>query len=130
MPKRKIKARSGNVGLHEIETLRRAIGEGLPWLLHTADNTYRRTGLTTRQNILLSYVTGINSGAAVFLAGEPHPSRETVAYVKAQLQADIDEAEKRFKGVFTGKRRKGVFFAIRDQIRPRDQSFDLRWRST
>jgi hypothetical protein len=113
MPKRKRIARSGNESAQDIETLRRKIQEGFPWLLHTADNTYRRTGLTTRQNILLAYITGINSGAAVFLAGEPHPSRETVAYVKAQLQADIDEAEKRFKGIFTGRRRTGIFF--RDQ---------------
>jgi hypothetical protein len=110
MPRRKKVLRNRSVSSHDIEMLRRAIAEGYPWILHQADNLYRHTGLTIQQNILLSYVTGIAAGVGVFLAGEDHPSKETVLAVRAELQADIDEAEERYKAVFTGERRHDKFF--------------------
>jgi hypothetical protein len=109
MPLRKIRARNSSVTSQEVESLRRAITDGYPWLLHTQNNVHRRTGLSLRLNILLSYVTGIVAGAGVFL-DEEHPSQETIANIKAELQADIDEAEERFKNTFTGKRRSDSFF--------------------
>ena len=111
MPRRKLRTRTTtNVSPREIEALRRAINEGYPWLLHTKDNVYRRTGLNIRLNILLSYVTGISAGPCVYLGGEDHPTKETVAAVKTELMDDIAEAEARFKSVFTGKRRPDSFF--------------------
>ena len=97
MPRRKIRSRTtSSVTPREIEALRSAIQNDMPWLLHTDHKVFRRTGLSIRLNILLAHVTGITSGVSVFLSGESHPSRETVAAVKAQLQDDIAAAEKRF----------------------------------
>jgi len=98
MPKRKAAARSRTLNQRDVELLREAVRAGFPWLLHTADDPFRsrRTGLTIQQNILLSHVTGITAGAGVFLSGEDHPTEETVAAVKAELQADIAEAERRY----------------------------------
>ena len=95
---------------HDIEALRRAINEGYPWILHTADKTRRVTGLTIRQNIVLTYVTGILAGAGVFLSGEDHPSKETVAAVKAELKTEIAEAEARYESIFIGNRYYDGFF--------------------
>jgi hypothetical protein len=92
--------------------------------MHTTDNTeFRHTGLAIRQSILLSYVTGVVAGAGVFLSGEAHPSRETVAAVKAGLQNDIAEAEKRYKAIFTGKRRPDSFFRHQTPFNPRRAEF-------
>jgi hypothetical protein len=111
MPKRKTKQRAAAVSPREIEALRRAIQAGFPWALRVkGDDTFRTTGLSIRLNILLSYVTGIAAGACVFLSGGEHPSRETVAAVKAELKGDIANAEKRFKGIFVGKRHADSFF--------------------
>lgn len=104
MPRRKTRPRSAGMSQHDIEVLRNAIREGFPWLLHTADKTRRVTGLTIRQNIVLTYVTGILAGAGVFLSGEDHPSKETVAAVKAELKNEIAEAEARYKSIFIGQR--------------------------
>ena len=95
---------------HDIEVLRRAIGEGLPWRLHV-DDRFQQGGLETRHAILLSYVCNIPCGIAVFLAGNPHPSQETVRMLKKELKDDIRQAEKRFKGIFKGERRNYNFFA-------------------
>ena len=120
MPKRKTATRSqGSVTAAEIEMLRRAIIDGYPWALRIKnDDTYRQTGLNFRLNILLSYVTGIAAGPGVFCAGGEHPSRETVAAVKAELQDEIDEAEKRFKGLFIGKRHRDSFFREQNLYSP------------
>ena len=95
---------------HDIEALRTAINKGIPWILHSADKTCRGTGLTIRQSILLSHVTGITAGAAIFLSGEDHPSKETVAAVKAELESEIAEAEERYKSIFIGERHSDGFF--------------------
>jgi hypothetical protein len=111
MPKRKTKQRAAAVSPREIEALRRAIMDGYPWALRIkGDDKFRQTGLSLRLNILLSYITGIAAGAGVFLSGGEHPSRETVAAVKAELKDDIENAEKRFKGSFVGKRHADSFF--------------------
>jgi hypothetical protein len=102
--------RSRKVGAADVAALRQAIRAGYPWLLHTGDDIWRHTGLNTQQNIMLAYVTGISSGVAVFLAGEPHPSKEIVAAVKAELQVDIDAAERRFRKIFKGHRYRDSFF--------------------
>jgi len=95
MPKRKTATRSqGSVTPAEIEMLRRAIAEGFPWICNVAGE-YRKPILNPRLSILLSYCTNI-SCLAIFCAGYSHPSRETIKAVKAALQADINEAERRF----------------------------------
>ena len=118
MPKRKAAPRSRSVNQRDVELLRGAIQNGFPWLLHTDNKTFRQTGLSIQQNILLSYVTGIAAGAGVFLAGENHPSRETVAAVKEELKADIAEAERRYGRVFTGTRHKDNFFRFQNPYSP------------
>ena len=119
MPKRKTKQRAAAVSPREIEALRRAIMDGYPWALRIkGDDTYRQTGLNFRLNILLSYVTGIAAGPGVFCAGGEHPSRKTVAAVKAELKDEIDEAEKRFKGIFIGKRHRDSFFREQNPYSP------------
>lgn len=110
MPRRKTRTRSAGMSQHDIEALRRAINEGYPWILHTADTSRRVTGLTIGQSILLSHVTGITAGAAIFLSGEDHPSKETVAAVKAELKTEIAEAEARYKSIFIGERHSDGFF--------------------
>lgn len=112
------KPNRNNVSRHKIEALRRAIRDGYPWLLHTNENVFRQTGLSIRENILLSYVTGISAGACVFLAGGDHPSKETVAAVKEELKADIAEAERRRGRVFTGTRHKDGFFRFQNPYSP------------
>jgi hypothetical protein len=78
--------------------------------------------LTTELNILLSYITGISAGAGIYLAGEDHSSRETVAVVKALLKEEIAEAEKRYKNIFTGKRYQDSFFRyLNPQSPPRSE---------
>ena len=120
MPKRKAAARSRTLNQRDVELLREAIRNGFPWLLHTADDPFRsrRTGLTIQQNILLSHVTGITAGAGVFLSGEDHPTEETVAAVKAELQADIAEAERRYGQMFTGTQHKDGFFRFQNPYSP------------
>jgi hypothetical protein len=96
MPKRKTATRSqGSVTPAEIEMLRRAIAEGFPWICNV-DDEYRKPILNSRLNILLSYCTNI-SCLEVFCSGYSHPSPETVKAVRAALQADINEAERRFE---------------------------------
>jgi hypothetical protein len=121
MPVRRLRiARRGVVTQKDVEVLRQAIRVGLPWVCHHIDGRYRRDDLlTTEQNILLSYVTGISCGAAVYLGGGDHPSRKTVKAVKAELQADIDEAEKKFGGIFRGERHSYDFFAFEGSDRMR-----------
>jgi hypothetical protein len=111
MPRRKLTVRNRNLSQIDIEALRQAIREGWPWITETADNRFRENfNLTIRQSIVLSYITGIAGSCAVYLAGEDHPSRETVAAVKAELNEDIAEAEKRFGPQFVGKRHSDSFF--------------------
>ena len=110
MPLRRKRTRSGNISPHDIEALRGAIHEGYPWILHSTDNVFRVTGLTTMQNILLSYATGIAAGAAIFLSGEDHPSKEAVAAVKAELKSEIAEAEARCKSIFIRERHRDGYF--------------------
>jgi hypothetical protein len=118
-----VRSHGGSVSAHDIEALRRAIQAGFPWLLHTEDRTYRRSGLTLAQGVLLSYITGIAAGAAVFLAGNPHPSRKTVASVKGELKDEIAEAEKRFKSIFKGQRRSYDFFRYEGPQAPKRKEF-------
>ena len=95
MPKRKTATKSqGSVTAADIETLRRAIAEGFPWICKI-DDVYRKPILNSRLNILLSYCTNIPC-LEIFCAGYSHPSSETVKAVTAALQADINEAERRF----------------------------------
>jgi hypothetical protein len=113
MPRRKRTARSQVLNNRDVETLRRAIQDGYPWILHTESREYRRTGLSIPLSILLSYVTGISAGVAVFLGGEEHPTREVVTAVRAELKNDIAAAEERYKKIFTGKRHPESFFRYR-----------------
>src|SRR5262245_52410525 len=112
MPLRKRTLRSRNLNQHDIEVLRTAIREGVPWLLHQKDNQFRSSGLDIRHGILLSYVTHVLCGPGVFLAGEEHPSREIVEAVRAELADDIAVAEKRYRKIFTGRHYPESFSAI------------------
>jgi hypothetical protein len=121
MPVRRLRiARRGIVTSKDIEALRGALKLGWPWIFHHIDGRYRRADLlTTEQNILLSYVTGISCGPAVYCGGGDHPSKATVKAVRAELKDDIAEAEKQFEGIFRGERHSYAFFAFEgaDRIR-------------
>ena len=96
MARRKAKPRNLNsVSPHEIEQLRDAINRGFPWFFKHPDNQYRQSGLSSRLNILLSYVTGIYS-MDVGCAGGSHPSKETVETVRAILNDDLVRADEKY----------------------------------
>jgi len=105
MPKRKTTTvrEHGSVTPREIEQLREAIAQGFPWVSNHVDNMYRQSGLPARLDILLSYVTGLGC-LSIFGSGYDHPSKQTVKAVKAELQSDIDAAEKRYASVCVGER--------------------------
>jgi hypothetical protein len=97
MPKRKTTTvrQHGSVSPHEIEKLRDAVNRGFPWFFNHPDNQYRQSGLSSRLNILLSYVTGIYS-MDVGCAGGSHPSKETVETVRAILNDDLVRADEMY----------------------------------
>jgi hypothetical protein len=98
MPRRKEKTRiSKGVSPHDIEALRNALREGWPWRLHE-DETFRQVPLDTRLQIMISHLTGIFTIACGF-PSDPHPSDETVSYLRSQLAVELDEGEKRWGGL-------------------------------
>ena len=86
----------GSVSNGEIQQLRDAISQGYPWICEIDDGVYHPAVLNAKLNILLSYLTNIPC-LEIHCVGDPHPSPETIAAVKAQLKEDIGSAEQRFK---------------------------------
>ena len=68
-------------------------------------------------------MTGIVSGAGIFLSGEPHPSAETVEALRAELSNDIAEGERRYGALFTGKRHSDEHFRYENPNSPPHGSF-------
>jgi len=83
-----------SVSSREIKLLRSAINEGWPWRFHESD-TYQNIPLDARLQICLSHVTGVYTLACGFPA-DPHPSDETVKFLRSELAADLKQAEKKW----------------------------------
>ena len=87
-------AERGGVSPREIKLLRSAINEGWPWRFHESD-IYQNIPVNDRLQICLSHVTGVYTLACGFPA-DPHPSDETVAYLRSELATDLKQAEKKW----------------------------------
>ena len=119
MPKRKTKTRSGNVGMQEVEILRKTIQDGWPWRQNESLK-FVNIPLSTRGQIQLSHLTGVFTMAASFPA-DPHPSEETVEFLRSELADDLKAAEAKW-GKFV--KRKDRWHS--DDLRARNSSWGPR----
>jgi hypothetical protein len=94
MPRRSTVDRSHKISGRDVELLRAAIREGWPWRFFESD-TYQNIPLDARLQICLSHVTQVYTLACGFPA-DPHPSDETVAYLRSELATDLKQAEKKW----------------------------------
>jgi hypothetical protein len=119
MPRRMIRNRSSAISARDIELLRNAIREGWPWRLHE-DGMFRTIPLDEKLQIILSHLTGVFTLASGFPT-DPHPSDETVAFLRSELGADLKQAEKQWGRLVPKKDR----WRSKD-LRERNPSWDPR----
>jgi hypothetical protein len=103
MPRRTVTTRSSNINDRDIESLRAAIREGWPWRFYESDK-YQSVPLPEKLQICASHLTGVWTISCAFPT-DPHPSDETVAFLRSELAADLKQAEKQWGALVPRKDR-------------------------
>lgn len=88
------RAQRSSVNRREIEQLRALIREGWPWRLHESAE-FCTISADDRLQIALAHLTGVFTLSCGFNT-DPHPSKQTVKFLRTELAADLKKAEKRW----------------------------------